>query len=125
MLEVFKVQYIDREHRDKINLDIPEWQKKVNEINLFYSNLLSKMHELLPEACQAFEYLEHGDPNDYAAYETYSHFNIPYKELYYTHYYIDTETLEIRDLESEGIVECSETDFTNKYGHNGNGKLWT
>ena len=127
-MEVFKIQLIKEDELDVDldNMNIPKWQKKVNEVNLKFTRLISNMFAVFPIAASHFEgaYLNIGDPNNYAMFEVLNKFNIPYRELYYSYYYINTQTLGFGDLEGSGIVDCAETEYENKYGDTMNNKLF-
>ena len=127
-MEVFKIQTINLDEIDVEieNMKIPAWQKKVNEINLEFTRLIANMFAVFPIAASHFEgaCLNVGDPNDYAMFEVLNKFEIPYRELYYSYYYIDTQTLKFSDLEGSGIVDCAETEYERKYGDSMNNKLF-
>jgi len=127
MNEIFKVQYINRDDRDKASENLPAWQEKVNKINLEFSNLISKMFDYFPHAASIIENssVVLRDPNYYAKLEVFNNNEIPYSELYRDFYYINPKTLEITDPEGQpGFTGCLETKWNEKYGNSIRGKLY-
>ena len=126
MIEIFKVQYINKDERDQVSENLPKWKKKVNEINLQFSDLISKMFDLFPHAASVLESscVDFGNPNDYAKLEVFENNDVNFHELYHDYFYINTETLKITDPHIPGFTGCAETEWYDKYGDNMDGKLY-
>lgn len=134
--ELFKVQYIDIEEREKHKANpkkyenLPEWKKKVNSICIEFTSVIERMRDACPNACDFMlnACLDFGDPNDYAKYEVYYTNSIQYNELHHEYFMIDTKTLKITDpdpsKDENGDWICTEMMWEDKYEYEMENKLY-